>query len=255
MLGRDWLRKVKLDWWEIRAITKHKKSLKSLLAEFEDVMSDQLGTIKGFKAKLHVAKDAKPKFCKPRPVPYAMREAVEEELDRLERTGVIKQFGSSEWAAPIVCVPKKNGICSDYKVTVNSALDKEQYLLPCPEDIFAKLESFTTLDAYNQLLLDDDSQEYVTVNTHLGLYCYKRLPFDVASAPALFQRVMDTILQDIPSSMCYIDDIIVTGATGEEHLRNPRKVLEHLREHRIHVNLQKCKFRLNIWVIGLYSCY
>ena len=87
MLGRDWLRKVKLDWSEIRAITKHKESLKSLLAEFEDVMSDQLGTIKGFKAKLHVAKDAKPKFWKPRPVTYAMREAVEEELDRLEHTG------------------------------------------------------------------------------------------------------------------------------------------------------------------------
>ena len=180
-----------------------------------------------------------------------MREAVEEELDRLEHTGVIEQIGRSEWAAPIVCVPKKNGkirICGDYKVTVNSALDKEQYPLPRPEDIFAKLaggKSFTTLDlthAYNQLLLDDDSQEYATINTHRGLYCYKRLPFGVASAPALFQRVMDTILQDIPSTMCYIDGIIVTGATEEEHLRNLRKVLERLREHGIHINLQKCKF-------------
>ena len=98
-----------------------------------------------------------------------MREAVEEELDRLEHTGVIRQFGSSEWAVPIVCVSKKNGkirICGNYKVTVNSALDKEQYPLPHPEDIFAKLagrKSFTALDAYNQLLLDDDSQEYVSI--------------------------------------------------------------------------------------------
>ena len=105
---------------------------------------------------------------------------------------MIEQIGSGEWAAPIVCVPKKNGkirICGDYKATVNSALDKEQYPLPRPEDIFAKLasgKSFMTLDltnAYNQLLLDDDSQEYVTVNTHRGLYCYKHLPFGVCSLP------------------------------------------------------------------------
>jgi hypothetical protein len=45
LLGRDWLRKVKLDWSEIWAITKHKESLKTLLSEFEDVFSDQLTVI------------------------------------------------------------------------------------------------------------------------------------------------------------------------------------------------------------------
>ena len=91
-------------------------------------------------------------------------------------------------------------------MTVNSVLDIEQYPLPRPEDIFAKLangKSFTTLD--NQLILDEESRKLVT---HRGLYRYKQLPFGIASAPALFQRVMDTIFQDLTGVMCYLDDII-----------------------------------------------
>ena len=59
---------------------------------------------------------------------------------------------------------------------------------------------------------------YVTINTHQGLYQYTRLPFGIASAPAIFQRLMETILQGIPGVVCYIDDILVTGKNEEEHL-------------------------------------
>ena len=61
------------------------------------------------KAKLTVDESAHPKFCKPRPVPLAMKSAVERELERLERDGVLEKVDFSEWAAPIVVVPKKDG--------------------------------------------------------------------------------------------------------------------------------------------------
>ena len=118
---------------------------------------------------------ARPKFFKPRPVPFALRERVEQELDRLERDGVLEQTHYSEWAALIVAVPKSDGkirLCGDYKITVNPVLDVDQYPLPKPDDIFATLsggQHFTTLDlthAYNQLLLDEESRKFVTVNTH-----------------------------------------------------------------------------------------
>ncbi len=56
---------------------------------------------------------------------------------------------------------------------------------------------------------------------------------------------MDTIFQDLPGVMCYIDDIIVTGHTEEEHVQHLRKVLEHIRRHGIHVNREKCEFLKN----------
>ncbi len=76
----------------------------------------------------------------------------------------------------------------------------DKYLLPQPEDIFATLaggQKFTKLDlthAFNQLTLDPESLKYLVVNTHQGLYRYLRLPFGIASAPTLFQRVIDQIL-------------------------------------------------------------
>ena len=195
--------------------------------------------------------DVNPKFCKARPVPFAIRGAIEAELESLEQSGIIHPVTHSNWAAPIVAVPKKDGrfrICGDYKVTINRALEIDQYPLPKPDDLFATLaggKQFSKLDlsqAYQQLLLDEESAKLVTINTHRGLYRYSRLPFGVASAPAMFQQVMDTILQGIPGVICYLDDILVTGRDEADHLNHLAAVLERLQRHGVRVKREKCAF-------------
>ncbi len=64
-----------------------------------------------------------------------------------------------------------------------------------------------------------------------GVYQYTRLPFGIASAPAIFQRTMDSILQGINGVACYIDDIVITGKDDEEHLARLEEVLRHLLRH------------------------
>ena len=154
-------------------------------------------------AKLYVKPNCNPKFCKPRSVPHALKEGIEKELTRLENLGVLKKVRYSEWAAPIVPVvnPDKSiRICGDYKVAVNSALEVDQHPLPNPEQLLVELsegEKFTKLDlsqAYQQILLSEDSREYVTINTHTGLYRPTRLPFGVASASAIFQSKIEQVL-------------------------------------------------------------
>ena len=49
--------------------------------------------------------------------------------------------------------------------------------------------------AYQQLVLDKESREYVVVNMHHGLFCYSQLLFGVLSAPGIFQRVMELKLR------------------------------------------------------------
>ena len=74
-----------------------------------------------------------PVFCKARPVPYAVKENVDREIESREHEGVIKKVESTEWASPIVCVPKRNGtirICGDFKVSVNPVLISNPYPLP-----------------------------------------------------------------------------------------------------------------------------
>ena len=168
-----------------------------------------------------------------RPVPYALRTKVEEELDCLEKDDIITRVEFSDWAAPIVPVVKSNGsirICDDYKLTIHQVAETDTYPLP-RIDLFASLlegKSSTKLDlahAYQQIPFDAESKKYTTINSHKGLYSYNRLPFGVASVPSIFQRTMENILQGLPHVCVYIDDILVTGATDEEHLRNLEEVL------------------------------
>ena len=252
LLGRNWMQYLKLNWREIKAVRSHPLgSLDYLLDKYSDLFRGELGTIKSFMAKLHVPSGEKPRFFKPRSVPYAVRSSIEEEIDRLEREGILEKVTHSEWATPIVAVPKADGrvrLCGDFKVTVNQVLQVDQYPLPKAEDLFATLaggKKFTKLDlsqAYLQLELHPDSLKYCTVNTHKGLYQFTRLPFGIASAPSIFQKVMDTILQGIPRTVCYLDDILVTGTSEEEHLRNLEETLSRLQAHGVRVKQSKCTF-------------
>ena len=148
-------------------------------------------------------------------------------------------------------VPKKDGkfrICGDFKVTVNPVLNIEHYPLPKPQDLFASLaggQKFSKLDlnqAYLQIPLEEESQKYVTVNTHRGLYRYTRLPFGISTAPAVFQKAMDTMLQGLSGVVCYLDDILVTGEDDESHLRNLQRVLERIQSEGLRLKKSKCSF-------------
>ena len=164
------------------------------------VLKDELGTLKGAKAQLFVKPGAVPKFHKSRPAPHAIKGVFEQELDRLENMGVLEKVRFSNWAAPIVPVVKPDGgvrICGGYKVTVNSTLEVDQHPLPNPEELFVALsggENFTKLDlsrAYQQILLEENSREFVTINTQKGLYRPTGLPFGVSSASAIFQSKIE----------------------------------------------------------------
>ena len=252
LLGRNWLEALRLDWRTIFRVGKS-QTLQEVLDEHSNVFKEELGKLQGVEATIHVDKDARPRFEKARTVPFAIREKVEVELDRLQSLGVIRPVKFSDWAAPIVPVMKGDGrvrICGDYKVTVNRAAKLEKYPIPRIEELFASLaggKTFSKLDlshAYLQILLDEASRRYVTVSTHKGLFEYSRLPFGVASAPSIFQRVMENLLQWIPRVCVYIDDILVTGATEEEHLANLAQVLQRLESAGMRLKREKCAFLL-----------
>ncbi|KAL7874784.1 hypothetical protein SRHO_G00057540 [Serrasalmus rhombeus] len=218
---------------------KYTGTTEDVLQRYSEVFRDELGTLKGMTVKLHIDPNATPRFYKPRVVPYAMKQKVEEELEHLQALGIIEPVQFSKWAAPIVPVMKPDKtvrICGDYKLTVNQVSKLEEYPLPRVDDLFATLaggKSFKKLDmshAYQQLLLDDESKEFVTINMHKGLFKFNCLVFGVASSPAIFQRTMDSLLQGIPHVACYLDDLLITGATEAEHLSNLEQVLQRLSE-------------------------
>ena len=107
--------------------------------------------------------------------------------------------------------------------------------MPSPEELFTKLngvDKFTKLNlsnAYQQVVLDEESQPYVTITTPLGLYLYTRLPFGIAAAPAIFQQIIDKLLNGLNQTGGVLDDLIVTGEDEAQHVSNLHK---HLRSRK-----------------------
>ena len=254
LLGRNWLKELQLDWQELYQINQSEDALQALLQKHKTVFKEELGEAVGITAKLHVSTNIKPSFCRARPVPHALKSKIEQELQRLQDQKLIEPVQMSEWAAPIVPVPKPDGsirLCDDYKLTVNKVAKPDVYPLPRIEELFATLaggKGFTKLDlahAYQQIPLEQSSKQYVTINTHKGLYQYNRLPFGVAAAPSIFQRTMENLLQGIPHVSIYLDDILVTGTSDADHLVTLDKVLSRLKDAGLRLKQSKCKFMLH----------
>ena len=82
--------------------------LERLLQIYEGVFKEDLGMRKSATATLHTKPDVIPKFFKPQPVPYAIRESLQNKLGRLESAGIIENVEHSDWAAPVVLVPRSD---------------------------------------------------------------------------------------------------------------------------------------------------
>ncbi|KAG8174283.1 hypothetical protein JTE90_020770 [Oedothorax gibbosus] len=252
LCGRNWIELFNILPVSSCLSVSHENSIESLLNNHSDVFSSELGKFKDYQINLIVKPDVQPSFYKARTLPFAVRDKVKDELQRLQDVGIIKPVRYSQGAAPIVPVLKSDKtsirICGDFKLTANIAIDPDQYPLPKADDIVASLAGgiqFSKLDlkdAYNQLELDEASRKFTVINTHLGLFEYVRLPFGVSSAPAIFQRVMETLLKGIPGTAVYLDDILVTGCTTETHLSSLKEVLTCLKDSGLKVKRDKCEF-------------
>ena len=201
--------------------------------------------------KFSIDENIQPRCFKARPVPYAIKNKVQEAIERNVELGIWKTVDYSDWAAPVVPVMKGDGsirLCGDYKLTVNQACKVDPYPLPRIEDIFAELRGgqlFTKIDlhqAYSQIPVDEEYQKYLTVNTHLGLFKVKRIPFEVNAAVGCFQRLISTVLKGLTSVCVYLDDILVTGRNNVEHLRNIELVFERLKQAGLQARKEKCAF-------------
>ena len=252
LLGRDWLSVMQLNWAMVKSVAGADTELRerTLKKKFSELFDGSLGKVKGVEATLELREDARPRFFKPRPVPFAVQQPIGDELESQLKSGILRKLEYSDWASPIVSLRKPSGawrICGDYKVTLNKFLKIPEHPMPRVEELLAKMnggQTFSKLDlsqAYLHIPLDEDSQKLVAINTHRGLFTYTRMPYGIASAPAYFQSVMDKVLQGVNCG-CYLDDIVVTGKNMEEHMENLTSVMDRLRQYGFRLQEKKCEF-------------
>ena len=165
LLGRNWLNSINLDRPMINNIETEKYThLLKIYSQVFDLTNTK--PVKGIEAKIHVPSNAKPCYYKPRDIPYAVPELINNEIDSLLAEGIIMPVTHSDCAAPVVPVvktDKKIRLCGDFKITVNKCTTHDSYHLSKIEYLYSKLSGgkiFTSLDlrhAYEQLPLAAES--------------------------------------------------------------------------------------------------
>ena len=177
-----------------------------------------------------------------------LKNQVEEELQRMEKQGLIEP-SISPWCSPLVPVKKKDGrirICIDYR-KLNALTKMSSYPLPNIEDNlkqFAGSKYFSTLDlvsGYHQVALEESSKEKTAFATEGALYQFRVMPQGACGSPATFQNLMNRVLSGVPSSqaLAYLDDILICGVSFMDHLQNIELVLDRLRQHGLKLSVKK----------------
>ena len=126
---------------------------------------------------------------------------------------------------------------------LNKAIRRDHYRTPTLEEITHELAGstkFTKVDgssSYYCIVLNYESSLLTIFNTHRGRFCFVHLPFRLACAQDIFQRMMDQILD-----RC---DIIIHGKDDAEHDRKLHKFMKVTREHGLVLNKKKCEVKSN----------
>jgi hypothetical protein len=126
--------------------------LEQIFDTYNDLFVETLGIVPEFRVTLPMKMETQPVFMRPRPVPYALLDRVDKEIDRLEADGILKRVEYASWGTPIVPIVKNDDtirLCADYKVTLNQYLHDDKYPIPKIEDLFARMHGgtyFCTLD-------------------------------------------------------------------------------------------------------------
>ena len=108
---------------------------------------------------------------------------------------------------------------------------------------------------YHQIPLAEESKNKCIFQTHEGLHRMERLFLGPTSSSGIFRHEVEKALRGVPGCISIHDNILVFGATAEEHRNNLRATLERCREKGITLKLAKstfCKTRVK-WFGRVFS--
>ena len=223
--------------------------LKTLIDQHHGLWDGSLGTLKATEQRMRLKPGAKPVRLYPYRLGPRTRQLFGEQVEKMLTLDVIEP-STSEWASPVVLVPKPDGstrFCIDYR-QLNDRTVRDTYPLPRMDDCLDSLgyaKFFSTLDCnagYWQLPVAEEDKHMTSFTAHVGMYKCARLPFGLGNAPATFQRAIDMILAGVKWQyvLVYLDDIIVYSADAESHLSHLEKVFTLLGENGVTLKAKKC---------------
>ena len=231
------------------------RSLKKLVIANRDIFNlspKNPGVIRAPAARINTG-DNEPASFPFRPTMPHLRPVVEEHLNNMLASGIIRH-STSPWGAALLIVPKKDGqvrITTDFRL-LNDRTEKFCYPLPRVDDSIATLHGnkfFTAVDftsAFFQCPLREEDRHKTSFRCHYGSFEYNVLPQGVVNGPSYFQRYIDTVLGGLKfqCALSYADDVLIFSPTFDQHLLDVEKVFQQFRSVGFHISAKKSTFAM-----------
>lgn len=235
-----------------------KPGLLKIIKNYSDIFyqeNSKLTFTSAIKHKIRTTNNV-PIFSKSYRYPYIHKEEVKEQIQQMLKDKIIRP-SNSPYSAPIWIVPKKTDASNktkwrlviDYR-KLNEVTVDDKYPIPNIDKILDKLgrcQYFTTLDlgkGFHQIEIAEEDIHKTAFSVENCHYEFLRMPFGLKTAPATFQRLMNTVLSEYLNKIClvYLDDIIIFSTSLQEHLNSINLIFNKLKEANLKVQLDKSEF-------------
>ncbi|XP_054734546.1 uncharacterized protein LOC129242007 [Anastrepha obliqua] len=173
-----------------------------------------------------IVKDDIPVYQTPRRMSFGDRKFINEQIDLWLKDGILVP-STSEYAAPVVLVSKKDGtkrICCDYR-KINEKIVRDNFPMTLIDEVLEQLQGaniFTTLDLANGFFhvpIEPSSRKYTAFVTHGGQFEFCYAPFGICNSPAVFGRYIQAVFRDLLKEgtvVIYMDDIVILAKDVDE---------------------------------------
>ena len=226
--------------------------LLKFLKQFENLFDGTLGKWNTNLVIIEMKPGAKPTNSRWYTVPRINKLTFKNELERLEKIGVLERVQESEWGTPVFIIPKNEGtVCflTDFR-KVNGQIVRKPFPIPKIADTLQQLEGFkyaTALDlnmGYYTIPLSECSKNITTIVTEFGKFRYTCLPMGMVISGDVFQSKVYDLIGDIDGVRTYIDDILCIGKNFDEHISQLEDIFRRFEKAGLNVNASKCIFGL-----------
>ena len=227
--------------------------LRDLIEKHRNVFGTDISDIKQtdvYKHHIELSDDT-PAYQRPYRLPFAHREIVKKEVERMLAAKIIEP-SISPYNSPIILVKKSNGgyrLVSDLRL-LNSKIKDDKFPHSFASDVIDQLsgcEVFSTLDllsSFHQIPLEESSRPYTAFSAGNGKYHMNVVPMGLRSSSSALNRALQIALSGLQGidAHLYVDDILIASRTYEEHLEKLDRVFSRLEDTRFVLNPAKCEF-------------
>ena len=227
--------------------SEQKQQINVLLEQFQDIFTENPGLTQLVEHKVQLT-SKEPIRTKNYPIPYMMRDVIDEEITKMLDLGIIEK-SESPYSSPVVIVRKRDGtnrFCIDFRKINRITVFDSEPMTPA-DDIMAKLAKdtiFSKIDfskGYWQIPMSEESKPITGFTSYQNSFVFRRMPFGMKNSAATFNRMMHKLLLGLKNVDSYIDDVLVHTNTLEDHLETLHLLFQRVRAANLTIKPSKCE--------------